>query len=276
MSVVEALEKSAPEGVSINALSSRDAEMLTAAASEADVAVVVVGETPYAEGEGNSATIALPEDQLELLRTLTQTDIPVVAVLIAGRPLILPQDILDGLDSLIMAYLPGSEGGTALADVLYGEANPSGKLPFSWPASAGQLPITYDVMPGTPYEPLYPFGHGLSYTTFSQENLAAMLDGDTVDITVDLENTGELAGSESVHVYLSRPPSGVLTPIKQLVGFTKATLEPGEVQTLNIAIPTERFAVISGDVFDTEPTVLPGSYTLEVGGTQTQVEITGD
>lgn len=277
LSVLEALQKSAPEGVSINALSNyQDAETLDDAASEADVAIVVVGETPYAEGEGNSAALDFPEEQLELMRTLTKTDILVVAVLIAGRPLIIPQDIQRGLDSLIMAYLPGSEGGTAIADVLYGEANPSGKLPFSWPASSGQIPITYDVMPGTPYEPLYAFGHGLSYTTFAQENLDVTLDGDTLNITLDIENTGEVAGSESIHVYLKRPPLGVLTPMKQLLGFAKVSLEPGEVQTLNIAIPTERFAVISGDVFDAEPVVLPGSYTLEVGGAQAEVEIAGD
>ena len=275
LTVLEALEETAPDGVSIEYLTTyQDAEAVETAASEADAVVVVVGETPYAEGEGNSDTLALAEDQLTLLRTLSDTETPVAAVLMAGRPLIIPNDIWLGLDSLIMAYLPGSEGGTAIADVLYGGANPSGKLPFSWPAHTGQLPITYDILPGTVYEPLYEFGYGLSYTDFSHQNVTADLAGDSVNVSVDVENTGEMAGSDIVQVYVSRPPSGVLTPMRQLVGFAKVALEPGETQSVNIDIPTERFEIIPGDVLgDAEPELLPGSYTLDIGGTQAQVEI---
>ena len=157
----------------------------------------------------------------------------------------------------------------------YGRANPGGKLPFSWPEHTGQLPLTYDALPGATYEPLYPFGYGLSYTTFSQRNLSATLEGETVVVSLELENTGELAGSETVQVYLSRPPSGVLTPLKQLVGFGKLELAPGEQQTLGLAIPLERFAVVPGDVLgEAEAQVLPGSYTLQVGQLQTRLDIT--
>ena len=167
LTVLKALKKAAPKNVTVSHTPEyQNTEAVGAAAVKADVAVVVVGETPYAEGEGNSSTLAFPDEQLRLLRTLVETDTPVVVVLLAGRPLIFPEDIWLGLDSLMMAYLPGSEGGTAVADVLFGKANPSGKLPFSWPKHTGQLPLTYDVLPGSPYDPLYPFGYGLSYTRF--------------------------------------------------------------------------------------------------------------
>ena len=275
LTVLEALEKAAPENVTVNYTPDyQDTEAVKTAASKADVAVVVVGETPYAEGEGNSSTLAFPEDQLALMRTLTETDTPVVVVLLAGRPLIFPEDIWTGLDGLVMAYLPGSEGGTALADVLYGKTNPSGKLPFSWPKHTGQLPLTYDVLPGAPYDLLYAFGYGLSYTQFSQQNLSAARDGETVNVSVEVENTGEMAGSETVQVYLSRPPLGVLTPVKELVGFAKVALKPGEQRTVNVSVPLERFAIIPGDILgEAEPEVLPGSYMLQVGQAQTQLEV---
>ena len=275
LTVLEALEEVAPDGVAIDYLAEyQDAEAVKTATAEADVAIVVVGETPYAEGEGDSSTLAFPEEQLALMRAVLETETPVIVVLMAGRPLIFPEDIWTGLDGLIMAYLPGSEGGTAVADVLYGNANPGGKLPFSWPKGAGQLPITYDALPGTPYDPLYAFGYGLSYTQFSQQNLSAVLEEDRVNVSVEVENMGGMAGSEVVQVYLSRPPLGVLTPVRELVGFAKVTLEPGERQTVNVEVPLERFATVPGDILgEAEPEVLPGSYTLQVGQEQTQLEI---
>ena len=275
LTVVEALEETAPEGVTVNHLENyQGTDAVKTAAAEADVAVVVVGETPYAEGEGDLATLAFPQDQLELMRTALETETPVVIVLIAGRPLIFPEDIWLGLDGLVMAYLPGSEGGTAIADVLFGRENPSGKLPFSWAKHTGQLPITYDVLPNTPYDPLYEFGYGLSYTQFSKQNLDAVLESDTVSISVEVENTGEMAGSDVVQVYVSRPPLGVLTPERELVGFAKVTLEPGEQQTVEIAVPVERLTVIPGDILgDAEPKLILGSYTLTVGEMTMSVEL---
>ncbi len=276
LTVLEAVEQTAPDGVTVTYLADyQDGEALGAAAAGADVAVVIVGETPYAEGQGDSSTLAFPDEQLGLMRTVIETETPVIVVLMAGRPLVFPEDIWLGLDGFIMAYLPGSEGGAAIADVLFGRANPGGKLPFSWPEHTGQLPLTYDALPGATYEPLYPFGYGLSYTTFSQRNLSATLEGEVVNVSLELENTGEFAGSETVQVYLSRPPSGVLTPLKQLVGFGKLELAPGEQQTLDLAIPLERFAVVPGDVLgEAEAQVLPGSYTLQVGQLQTRLNIT--
>lgn len=273
--VLEALQAEAPKGVVVDYLADyRDGEALAAAAGAADVVVAVVGEPPYAEGEGDSATLAFPDDQLTLLRTLINTDTPVVVVIMAGRPLILPEDIWRGLDSLVMAYLPGSEGGVAVADLLYGRINPSGKLPFSWPKHTGQPPLTYDVLPGTPYDPLYAFGYGLSYTRFAQRKLHAELVGDVIEVSLELENAGDIAGSETVQVYVSRPPAGVLTPVKQLVGFAKVRLEPDETQIVTLSIPVERLAVIPGDVLgEADAVVVPGTYALTVGGARVSFDI---
>ena len=273
--VLEAMQAEAPTGVTVDYLANtRDAEALTAAARAADAVVAVLGEPPYAEGEGDSATLQFPDDQLGLLRTLIQTDTPVVVVLMAGRPLIIPEDIQTGLDSLVMAYLPGSEGGPAVADLLYGRINPSGKLPFSWPKDTGQLPLTYDVLPGAPYDPLYAFGEGLSYTRFQQSNVSAALGGDGVNVSLELGNTGDLSGSETVLVYASRPPAGVLTPVEQLVGFARVTLEPGETQTVTLNIPLEHLAVIPGDVLgEAEAEVVPGTYTFMVGEAEVKLDM---
>ncbi|MEM6430725.1 MAG: glycoside hydrolase family 3 N-terminal domain-containing protein, partial [Deinococcota bacterium] len=156
LTVLEALEQTAPTSANITTTSLyRSADTLQTMAGEADVVVAVVGEPPYAEGEGDSDSISLDALQLDMLRTLMDMDTPVVVVLLAGRPLILPEDIWLGLDALVMAYLPGSEAGTALTDVLFGRYNPSGNLPFSWPRHTGQLPLTYDVLPNAAYDPLY-------------------------------------------------------------------------------------------------------------------------
>ena len=273
--VLKALQDEAPEGVTVDTLAdTRDATAVAAAAAAANVVVAVLGETPYAEGEGDSATLAFADDQLGLLRTLVATDTPVVLVLMAGRPLILPEDIRSGLASLVMAYLPGSEGGPAIADLLYGRSNPSGKLPFSWPKNTGQLPLTYDVLPSAPYDPLYAFGTGLSYTRFKQSKLSAELSGDTVNVSLELENSGDRPGSETVQVYVNRPPAGVLTPIEQLVGFAKVRLEPGETQTVSVDVPVARFAVIPGDVLgEADVEVMPGVYTMTVGKAGVEVEL---
>ncbi|CAN5800558.1 hypothetical protein BH24DEI2_BH24DEI2_10720 [soil metagenome] len=273
--VLDALQNEAPEGVTVDYLgTTRDSAALTAAAGAADIVVAVVGEPPYAEGEGDSATLALADGQLELLRTLTQPDTPVVVVLMAGRPLIIPEDVQTGLASLVMAYLPGSEGGPAVADLLYGRISPGGRLPFSWPRHTGQLPLTYDVLPGAPYDPLYAFGTGLSYTRFKQSKLSAELSGDTVNVNLELANSGDHPGSETVQVYVSRPPAGVLTPNTQLVGFARVRLEPGKQRTVTVTIPVERLAVVPGDVLgQAEAVVVPGLYTLTVGTATTRLEL---
>jgi beta-glucosidase len=281
VTVVEGLESLAPEGTTINYLDNyRDGEAVMEAATNADVIVVIVGEEPYAEGEGRGITtnLAFAEDQLELLRTVSEIEKPMVVVLMSGRPLMIPSDIERAMDAFIMAYLPGSEGGSAVADVLFGNYNPSGKLPFTWPKEIGQIPLTYDALPHAKLDssqPLYPFGSGLSYTTFRASNMQAELNEDTITVSIDVENAGERAGERVVEVYLSRPPLPVLTPVKQLVAFDKVALESSETQTVRLEFPVSHLAVIPGDILgDANAVVLPGVYRLIVDGQQTTLEIT--
>ena len=248
-------------------------------AENADVAVVFVGETPYAEGEGDRQSLELPEEQLELIRRVTATETPVVVVLVAGRPLTLPDEVLREIDALVMAYLPGSQGGSALADVLLGNVNPSAKLPFSWPHDTGQLPLTYNHPPGRTYEPLFAFGYGLSYTTFDYGDVtvkSSVSSGKaptgTLSLTAEVTNEGEVAGTEVVQVYLSRPPSGVLTPERELIAFGRVKLGPGETKTVTFDVPAERLSIIPGNV-GRGKVVMPGSYSLSVGGQQTSFTV---
>ena len=258
----------------------RNVDKVAEMASEADVSIVVLGETPYAEGEGNDERLALSHDQHRLLEALSETDTPIVLVLLAGRPLIIPTDFHHRLDAFIMAYLPGSEAGTALTDVLYGHYNPSGKLPFSWPKHTGQIPISHDRLVTSPYAPLYPFGYGLSYTSFRKSNLALSAselstNASTLSLSLDVENTGDMKGSEVVQVYASFPALGVVMNEQRLIGFLKVVLEPSETKTISLDIPLSRLEVIPGDVLGlAEAKLLAGKYSIFVNGIQRHATLT--
>jgi beta-glucosidase len=193
---------------------------------DADVLVVAVGEPPRAEGEADNPGLTLPGTDLALLQDAVATGKPVVAVLFAGRPIILPERVRTRLAALVMAYLPGSEGGRAVADVLYGNTNPSGRLPFTWPRSVSQLPDAAG-------PPLYPFGHGLSYTTFAYTDLN--ITGG--DLTVRVTNTGKVAGAHTVLAF-ARPASAGATA--QLAAFGRVVLKAGATQTLRLRLSVDR------------------------------------
>ncbi|GBF06724.1 beta-glucosidase-like glycosyl hydrolase [Deinococcus aerius] len=215
-----------------------------------DTLVVVVGEPPHAEGEADNPGLALPDTDLALLRAAVATGKPVVAVLLAGRPLVLPENVRTRLAALVMAYLPGSEGGRAIADVLYGNTNPSGRLPFTWPRSATQVPGTYDEpFPGG--TPLYPFGYGLSYTTFSYSGLRATGDSITVNVT----NIGKVAGAHTVLAFAR--PAGAASPLK-LAAFGRVVLGPGEARNVSLSLPRGLFPA--------------GGAEIRVGALQTTTE----
>ncbi len=274
LSILEALEQTAPETLEVHYLENyRNQDALTAAIAESDYLLLILGEPPYAEQEGDSATLGLSTDQLELLRIASFSGVPTGLILVAGRPLIIPEDIWLRLDSFIMAYLPGSEGGSAVADIVYGRANPSGRLPFSWPKHAGQLPLTYDVYPGSPYDPLYSFGYGLGYSNFSYANLSAALHQDEIVVSINLANLGRVAGADVAQLYLSRPPVGVLSPERQLIAFERVWLEPGESRSIELSIPLQRLAVIPGDISGTSEKILSGSYTLHLGNQSVRVSL---
>jgi beta-glucosidase len=270
-----------------NAVYAPDQASAVAAAAGADAVIVAVGEKAYAEGLGDNPAPALPPDQKALVSALQATGKPVIVVVIAGRPLGLgPARETAGL---LMAYQGSTEAGTAVADVIFGRVNPSGRLPVSWPSEAdapggdfcgdcpsplGDQPKTFDQLPstasgqGNAYNPLYPFGFGLSYTTFATSNLSATgsvrRDG-TVEVSVTVTNTGSRTGTQVVPVYVHQPVSSTVVPPRRLATFARVTLDAGQSRTVRMSFPVSVLAVTPGDVEATgRPAVESGSYQVQV------------
>jgi len=268
VTLLQGLRGAAPAGTTVRTLGADAGEdALQRAAGAADLVVVALGEPPYAEFEGDDPDPVLPAEQADLVRIAAGTGTPTVAVLFAGRPLVLPAEVVEDADALLMAYLPGSQGGAAVARVLLGLDEPVGRLPFSWPASVGQLPLTADLAPTErAAEPLFPLGHGLGFGTLRLDPGAPSVEGDEMRLPIRAENPGERATSEVVRVVAEREVSPVMAAAAQLVAFQAIRLAPGEVRTVELRIPLERLAVRAGDVFTVEPAaVAPGRYRLRVG-----------
>lgn len=230
-----------------------------AAASASDVVIAVLGETRFMTGEeGSRATLDLPGAQQRMLEAAASAGKPVVLVLMNGRPL----DIrwaADHVPAIVEAWFPGVEGGNAVVDILLGKVNPGGKLPVSWPRSVGQEPLFYnhnvthhpEDAPGfrsrywdMASSPLYRFGYGLSYTTFSYGNIkldkTSLRPGEIARVQVDVENTGSVAGDTVGQVYVHQRAGSASRPGRQLAGFKRVTLEPGEKKTLLFDIGREQ------------------------------------
>ena len=259
-----------------------------AAAATADAVVVAVGEKAYAEGLGDNPAPALPPEQKALISALQATGKPVIVVVIAGRPLGLgPGETTAGL---LMAYQGSTEAGTAVADVIFGKVNPSGRLSVSWPSDApapggdfcgdcpsplGDQPKFFDQLPDTgsgqghSYNPLYRFGFGLSYTTFQTSGLSVngtVPRTGTVTATYTVANTGSRAGTAIVPVYVHQPVSDVVVPPQRLVGFARVALDPGQSKSVQVPFPVSRLAVTPADIDGTgRPAVEPGGYQVQVG-----------
>jgi beta-glucosidase len=241
---------------------------------DADAAVVVVGEQPGAEGLADAPRPELAADQVALVESLQATGKPVIVVVVAGRPLVLHSAASTA--GLLMAWLPGTEGGNAIADVLFGRTNPSGRLPVSWPKALGNEPEFYQQLPGTNggpdsgYSPLFAFGAGLSYTTFIVDGLrvdsAQVRPNGTVDALVTVTNTGGRAGDLVLPLYVGQLVSSVLAPPKRLVAFTRVSLAAGQSSTVRLSFPASQLAVTRGDVDGSgRPAVVPGGYRLFAG-----------
>jgi beta-glucosidase len=249
-----------------------------ATAKRCDVAVMVLGEEALMAGEAASnSSLRLAGRQQELLEAVAATGKPVVLVLINGRPLNIAW-AAEHVPAILEAWEPGSQGGYAVADVLFGDANPGGKLTVTWPRNGGQEPLYYahnltfepETDPKTkskyqdqPISPLYPFGYGLSYTKFDVTNLkldkATMPVGGTVGVSVDVQNTGTMAGDDVVQVYIHQQSGSASRPVRQLKGFEKVSLTPGEKKTLHFTLgkdeltywsPSEKKWVLELAVFD--------------------------
>ena len=269
-----------------NVVSAPDQASAVAAAASADAVVVAVGEKAYAEGLGDNPAPQLPPDQKALISALQATGKPVIVVVIAGRPVGLGP-AAESANGVIMAYQGSTEAGTAVADVIFGRVNPSGKLPVSWPSDAaapggdfnggapsplGDQPKVFDQLPGTgsgqghSYNPLYPFGFGLSYTTFATSGLSvtpSVSTSGTAAATFTVTNTGSRSGTDIVPVYVSQPVSSVVVPPQRLVGFTRVTLDPGKSKTVTVQFPVSTLAESQGDINASgPPTVEPGSYVV--------------
>jgi beta-glucosidase len=269
------------------------------AARASDVVILFLGEESILSGEAHSrADIGLPGAQAELVRRLREAGKPLVAVIMAGRPLVLT-DVIDDLDAVLFAWHPGTTGGAAIAELLLGVESPSGKLPATFPRALGQIPIHYnrkhggkppsaatavlidDIPVRAPqtsigntsyhldagYRPLFPFGHGLSYTTFEYSNLrldrAALSLGEALTVSTDLTNTGRVAADEVAQLYLRDLVGSVTRPVRELKGFRRVRLAPGETVTVGFRVESDDLAFYGRD---NTRTVEPGEFRLWVGG----------
>jgi len=271
-------------------------------ASRSDVAVLFLGEESILSGEAHSrADISLPGAQAELVRRIRSTGKPVIAVIMAGRPLTLT-DIVDDVDAILFAWHPGTMGGIAIAELLFGDASPSGKLPATFPRMVGQVPIYYshknsgrpasrdtmvliDDIPvraaqtslgntafhlDAGFEPLFPFGFGLSYAEFGYSNLRLSADefaiGETLTVRVDVRNRSKVAADEVVQLYVRDLVGNVTRPVRELKDFRRVHVEPGQTITVDFELAAEDLAFYGRDnTLITEP----GEFRIWVGGDST-------
>jgi beta-glucosidase len=254
------------------------------AASQADAVVMCMGLTARMEGEemdividgfnaGDRTKIDLPRPQQELIKAIQALGKPVILVLLNGSALAVNWE-QKNVPAILEAWYPGQAAGQAIADVLFGDYNPGGKLPVTFYKSTNDLPSfrdynltkqTYRYFKG---EPLYPFGYGLSYTTFAYENLKtenSYKTGESVKLSVTVKNTGEKRGDEVVQAYITHLNAPVKVPVRSLAQFQRVTLEPGESKQLDFTIASDAFAIFNDKG---EKTVVPGEFEIVVGGGQ--------
>ncbi|MCS5721842.1 glycoside hydrolase family 3 C-terminal domain-containing protein [Herbiconiux sp. CPCC 203407] len=302
MDLAEALRTVSPTsevtstiGVNIRPDDPQDVAAAVEAAAAADIVVLAIGGrggwfgTRITEGEGtDAAKIELPPHQVELVRAVSATGTPLVGVYYQGRPYAIA-DVDELLAASLVAYYPGPYGSQAVASVLFGDANPSGKLPYTIPRATGQVPLYYSQKRGSGYRrsdgdmfrsyidlensPLYPFGHGASFTSFEYSNATVSADtvptdGGAVTITVQVTNTGERAGSEIVQFYISQAVIGITRPELQLVGFARAMLAPQETGSFSCTVQASQLGFTG---IDGRFVVEPGPAAVRVGSSSDQV-----
>ncbi len=279
-------------GCAVNSTSTEGFAAAVDAARQGEVAVVVVGDkaglTPECTtGEfRDSAHLALPGVQQALVEAIVATGTPVVLVIVSGRPYAIP-NLVAAVPAVLQAWLPGAEGAPALAEVLFGEVNPSGKLPMTFPRHAGQVPVYYARRPSGmrsffygPYtdesnEPLFPFGFGLSYTQFAFENLTVTPDRivtyDAVQVSLEVTNTGAIAGDEVMQLYTRTEGASVTRPVKELRGFRRIHLAPGERVRVTFTLPAEQLAYYDDTM---QLAVEPATVHVMVGNSSQNLPLT--
>jgi beta-glucosidase len=257
-------------------------------ARAADAVVLVIGTNESTSREawadnhlGDVVSLSLMSQQDELADALLEIGKPLIVVLINGRPLTTPR-VAERANAILEAWYAGQEGGTAIGEVLFGQVNPGGKLPVSIPRDVGQLPVYYNRRPTSfrPYldstrDPLWSFGHGLSYTTFTTSapvvTPAVIGPSGGATVTVDVTNTGTRAGDEVVQLYLRDVVSSVTRPVKELRGFERVTLTPGEKKTVTFALGPDRLSLVDRTM---KRVVEPGRFEIMVGTSSTRLQTT--
>ncbi len=266
-----------------------------AAAQSSAVTVIVAGEPSSDSGEASSRSILdLPGSQLQLIQQIAATGKPYVVVLMNGRPLTIPW-LADNAPALLEAWYPGTEGGDAVADVLFGKVNPSGKLPISFPRNVGQIPISYNELPtgrpadpnnkytskylDVPNTPQYAFGYGLSYTTFNvgapHLSSSSVSPNGQLRVTVPVTNGGSTAGTDVVQLYLHQDFTSLLQPVRKLEGFKRLTLSPGQTKSVSFTLSRQNFGFYNNEG---QFVIEPGEFDLwagdsSVGGNETTFNV---
>jgi beta-glucosidase len=276
------------KGCNVKGEELNEIERAVKVAKKADLVILVLGEnewrTPGKMGTSGEAfdvaTLELTGLQLELAKQVVATGKPVVGVLVNGRPLAVPW-LDENLPALVETWASGEKGGIAVAEVLFGKVNPSGKLPVTFPRHAGQLPVYYNSQPSKKYwleegwglsytdispEPLYAFGHGLSYTEFKYSNLRLQKkqigSDQNLEVRMDLKNTGNRAGAEIAQLYIHDKQASVTTPVMELQDFAKVQLEPGQTKEVVFSVTPEKIKLLNRNM---DWVVEPGTFEVMVG-----------
>lgn len=257
--------------------SARDFKTSYKATGAAEADVKSVSDMDCGEGY-DRATLSLLGRQMELLQSLRKTGKPMVVIYIEGRPMDKSWAAANA-DALLTAYYPGQEGGTAVADVLFGDYNPAGRLPISVAANVGQLPVYYNKRAPKPHNyvemsaaPLYAFGYGLSYTQFAYSNLAIAKKGDAYSVTFDIKNVGERDGEEVAQLYIHDQVASVSQPLLQLKKFDRLSIAKGETRKVEFILTAEDLAIIDRNM---KSVVEPGDFDIMVGGSSDNLPLRG-
>jgi beta-glucosidase len=281
------------QGCEINNSSQAGFDEAIRVAQEAEVVILVVGDKSGLTADctcGEScdrADLGLPGVQEELVRAIAATGKPVVVVLVNGRPLAIPW-MAEHIPAVVEAWLPGEEGGPAIADILFGDTNPGGKLPMTFPRTVGQIPIFYNHKPSggrshwqgdyvsLSATPLFPFGHGLSYTQFEFENLhidpARAEIGGIVRISLEVRNIGERTGDEVAQLYVRDEFASVPRPVKELKGFKRIQLKPGETRSVVFDLSVNQLGFYDEDI---QLVIEPGTIQVMVGSSSEDIRLRG-
>ena len=254
------------------------------AAKESDLIIAVMGDYIELNGEYKSrATLDLPGEQTALLMELKKTKKPIVLVMVNGKPLCINWEA-ENMNAILETFNSGMVGGTVAAEILFGDVNPSGKLPISFPRTAGQVPVYYNYLPGwhgdNKYKdieegPLYPFGFGLSYTTFEYSDLSVSktefteADGEII-VTAKIKNTGKVKGTEIAQMYIHDVVGTVMRPVLELKGFERVELDAGEEKTVSFTLPVEELKVVEQNL---ERVLEKGDFEIMVGGSSVDLPL---